>query len=320
MAENKTIVVGHLCPDTDSVVAAMVVSFYSGKIFGVKALAKRAGGLNNETKFILNLLPKMAKIALPSKISKVKTEKVILVDTTEQNQIVEGVNENNLIAIIDHHNLGGLKSAKPIYVRVEPLGCSCSILYKILAERKIKITADASFLMIAAIVSDTLFFNSPTTTEEDKKIVNELNKIAKINIKKLARDMFKAKSSLKGVKTEEIIEKDYKFYQMGKNKVGIGVWETVEPSSVNRKKTAIMDALAKKKKKDGLDHLYFGVVDILKEKTYLYLLGIEEEKLAKAVFGGKISNGAMLLEKTVSRKKQIAPLLNRALLENCLET
>ncbi|MCG2809819.1 MAG: manganese-dependent inorganic pyrophosphatase, partial [Candidatus Portnoybacteria bacterium] len=188
------------------------------------------------------------------------------------------------------------------------------VLYKILQEKKIKISENAAFLMIAAIVSDTLFFNSPTTTPEDKKIAKELNKIARINIKKLARDMFKAKSCLKGIKTEDIIEKDYKFYQMGKSKVGIGVWETVDSASVNEKKTAVMDALKKKKKKDGLDYLFFGVVDILKEETHLYLLGDREEKLAKAVFGGKVSGGTILLEKVVSRKKQIAPLLNKKLL------
>lgn len=314
MAKNKTIIIGHLCPDTDSVVAAMVAAFYSEKIFDIKALAKRTGDLNNETKFILGLLPKSVKINLPSKIDEVKTEKVILVDTTEPSQIIKGVDENNLIAIIDHHNLGGLKSTKPIYARIEPLGSSCSVLYKILQERKIKISADASFLMIAAIISDTLFFNSPTTTEEDKKIAKELNKIARINIKKLAGDMFSAKSNLRGIKIEEIIEKDYKFYQMGENKVGIGVWETVDAKGVNEKKTVIMNALEKKKKKDGLDYLFFGVVDILKENTYLYLLGAEEEKLAKTVFGGKISDGIMLLEKIVSRKKQIAPLLSKELL------
>lgn len=313
MIKNKTIVVGHTNSDADSIIAAMVVSFYSEKVFGVKATAKRAGDFNNETKFILNLLPKSAKISLPGKISEVKMENVILVDTTEPSQIIKGVNENNLLAIIDHHNLGGLKSLMPIYCRVEPLGCSCSVLYKILLEKKIKISENIAFLMIAAIVSDTLFFNSPTTTQEDKKIVKELNKIARINIKRLAKDMFKAKSSLKGIKIEDIIGGDYKFYQMGKSKVGIGVWETVDSSSVNEKKTAIMSALEKKKKKAGLDYLFFGVVDILKEKTYLYLPTLEEEKLAKTVFRGKISNGIMLLEKVVSRKKQIAPLLNREL-------
>lgn len=313
MAQNKTIVIGHTNPDTDSVVAAMLVAFYSEKVFGVKALAKRAGDFNNETKFILDLLPKSVKINLPAKMSEVKTENVILVDTTEQSQIIKGINENNLLAIIDHHNLGGLKSLAPIYSRVEPLGSSCSILYKILQEKKIKIGENAAFLMISAIISDTLFFNSPTTTEEDKKIVKDLNKIAKINLKKLAGDMFKAKSSLRGIKTENIIEADYKFYQMGKSKVGISVWETVDSLSVNEKKTALMNALEKKKKKDKLDYLFFGVVDILKEKTYFYLPTPQEEELAKIVFGGKISNSVMLLKKVVSRKKQIAPLLNKKL-------
>jgi len=313
MVKNKTIVIGHTSPDTDSIIAAMVVSFYGEKIFGVKALAKRAGDFNNETKFILDLLPRSAKINLPGKISEIKTEKVILVDTTEQSQIIKGVNENNLLAIIDHHNLGGLKSLMPIYCRVEPLGCSCSVLYKILQEKRIKINENIAFLMIAAIISDTLFFNSPTTTLEDKKIVKELNKIAKINIKKLAGDMFKAKSSLKGIKTEDIIGGDCKFYQMGGNKVSIGVWETVDSLSVNEKKASIMNALEKKKKKEKLDYLFFGVVDILKKNTHFYLISSKEEKLAKTVFNGKISDGVMLLEKVVSRKKQIAPVLNKEL-------
>ncbi|MEA2113507.1 MAG: manganese-dependent inorganic pyrophosphatase [Patescibacteria group bacterium] len=313
MAKNKTIIIGHINPDTDSIIAAMVAAFYSEKLFGVKALAKRAGDFNNETKFILSLLPKSAKICLPGKINKVKTEKVILVDTTEPSQIIAGVNENNLLAIIDHHNLGGIKSSMPIYIRIEPLGCACSVLYKILREKKIKLSENAAFLLIAAIVSDTLFFNSPTTTDEDKKIAKELNKIARLNIKKLANDMFKAKSNLDGVKTKDIIEGDYKFYQMGKSKVGIGVWETVDSSSANKKKIAIMNALRKKKNKDKLDYLFFGVVDILKKNTYLYLPAFEEEKLAKTVFNGKVNDGIMPLEKVVSRKKQIAPALNRKL-------
>ena len=190
MKQNKTIIIGHKNPDTDSIISAMIVAFYSEKIFGVKAFAKRAGEINNETKFVLSCLSKSAKIKIPQLLTKIKDEKVILVDTNEPSQIIGGVNEYNIFAIIDHHNLGGLKSIAPIYIRVEPLGCTCSILYKILKEKNVTINKNTALLMIAAIISDTLFFNSPTTTDEDKKIAKELNQIARLNLKKFSAEMF----------------------------------------------------------------------------------------------------------------------------------
>lgn len=313
MKQSKIIVIGHKNPDTDSIISAMIVAFYSEKIFGFKVVAKRAGEINNETKFVLDFLSKSTEIKTTQLLKKVENEKVILVDTTELSQIISGINENNLFAIIDHHNLGGLKSIVPIYARIEPLGCACSIIYKILKEKKINISKDAAILMISAIISDTLFFNSPTTTSEDRKIAKKLNKIAKLDLKKFSEEMFKAKSSLKGIKTEEIIEKDYKFFQMGKHKVGIGIWETVDSKSVMEKREQIFSALKNKKNKDDLDYLFFGVVDILKENIQLFLIDEKEENLTRQLFKKEIKDRIMFLPGVVSRKKQIVPQLKQKL-------
>ncbi|RLI99533.1 MAG: manganese-dependent inorganic pyrophosphatase [Candidatus Aenigmatarchaeota archaeon] len=306
------IALGHKNPDTDSIISPMIVSHYSDSLFGRHAVAKRAGELNNETKFILNYLTD-STIKLPDLLDKIRAEEVILVDTTEQTQLIEGVNENNLFAIIDHHNLGGLKSSKPVYARIEPLGCTCTILYKILKEKNLEITQEVACLLASAIISDTLFLNSPTTTDEDRTILKELNKIAELDLEEYSMEMFKAKSSLEGIETNEIIEKDYKFFEMGKSKVGIGVWETVAPETVNEKKAEILNALKNKKQKDDLDYLFFGVVDIIKENTYLYLVGDEETNLAKEIFKGNLEDNVMFAEHIVSRKKQIVPQLKEKL-------
>ncbi len=309
----KIVAIGHKNPDTDSIISAMIVSHYSRGIFGCDAEAKRAGEINNETKFILSLLPESSGIKSPELATVVGEEKVILVDTTEPNQILEGINEKNLFAIIDHHNLGGMKSSKPIYARIEPLGCSCTVLFKILKEKGIDISKDAAYLMTSAIISDTLFLNSPTTTGDDKKALDELNKIAKLNLEEHSMEMFKAKSSLEGIKIEEIIVEDYKFFEMGKSKVGIGVWETVAPESIDEKKAEILEALKDKKNQDNLDYMFFGVVDILKKNTSLYLIGDDEEVLAKEIFKGELENNEMFLKGIVSRKKQIVPALKEKL-------
>ena len=302
---NKTISIGHKNPDTDSALSAILVSRFGEKIFGLDIEAVTADSVNNETEYILNLL----KIKKPRILKKIKNEKVILVDTTEPSQIIDGLTEENLTAIIDHHNLGGLKSMKPIYARIEPLGCTGSVIYKILREKNIKIDKVSATLMIACIMADTLNFHSPTSTDEDKKIFRELNKIAKLDIKKFVKNLFAAKSSLKGISIKDIIGKDYKKFEMGKSKVGIGVWETTNPESVNLQKDKIIKALIDKKKKEKMDYMFFAVVDIIKNSSYLYVIGNKEEMLAKKIFNNKTRENIMLLKKIVSRKKQLVPVL-----------
>lgn len=305
--KNKIISIGHKNPDADSVLSAILVSRFGKKIFGSEVEAVIADSINNETKFVLNFL----KLKKPRLLKKIKNENVILVDTTEPKQIIEGLTENNLVAIIDHHNLGGLKSSKPIYTRIEPLGCTASIIYRILKEKNIKIDRASAVLMIACIVSDTLNFSSPTTTKEDKQILKELNKIAKLDIQKFVRDLFAAKSSLDGISINDIVSKDYKQFEMGKYKVGIGVWETTDPNSVNLQKDKIISALIKKKKIEKMNYMFFAAIDIIKNNSYLYIVGDKEEKLAKNVFG-IAKNSIVLSKNTVSRKKQLVPpLMNK---------
>jgi len=303
--QNKTISIGHKNPDTDSALAAILVSRFSSKIFGVEAEAVAAGNINNETKYILEKL----KVKKPRILKEIKNEKVILVDTTEPKQIIGGLTEDNLLAIIDHHNLGGLKSSKPIYSRVEPVGCAATIIYKILREKNIKIDKASAILIITCILSDTLNFNSPTATTDDKKILSELNKIAKLDIKKFVSELFSAKSSLKGISVDDIISKDYKQFDMGKFKVGIGVWETINPETVNEQKNKIMPALIEKKNLEKMDYMFFAVVDIVKNNSYLYIIGDEENVLAEKAFDNSAKNNLMFLKGVVSRKKQIAPVL-----------
>ncbi len=305
--KQKIISIGHKNPDADSVLAAVLVSRFGKEIFGVEVEAVIADEINNETKFVLDFL----KIKKPRLLKKIKNEKVIMVDTTEPNQIIDGLTEDNLLAIIDHHNLGGLKSSKPIYTRVEPIGCTGSVIYKILREKNIKIDKVSAIIMITCIISDTLNFNSPTTTSDDKKILKELNKIAKLDIQKFVSKLFFAKSSLKGISVKDITSKDYKQFEMGKYKVGIGVWETTNPGSVNLQKSKIIKALIEKKNQEKMDYMFFAVVDIIENNSYLYIIGDEENILAKDVFG--VAKDNILFSKgTVSRKKQLVPpLMNK---------
>ncbi len=302
---SKTISLGHMNPDLDSVLAAILISRFGKKIFGFDVEPTIAGDINNETKYILGLL----KISKPNIIEKITDEDVIMVDTTEPGQILPGLTDVNLAAIIDHHNLGGLKSGKPILARVEPTGCTSTVIYKILKEKNIKIDKTSAILIISCIVSDTLNLTSPTTSDDDKKAFKELNKIAKLDLKKFVKAQFEAKSSLEGIETNDIISKDYKNFNMGASKVGIGVWETAGTESINSKKNELMEALMFKKTAEKLDFIFFLIVDILKGNSVVYVVDEAEKTLAEKVFGVKAENNEIFLKGVVSRKKQVVPPL-----------
>lgn len=303
--QKKVISIGHMNPDTDSALSAILISRFAKKIFGLEIEPTIAGDANNETKYVLNLL----KIATPRRLDKISGEDVVLVDTTEPKQIITGLTDVNLLAIIDHHNLGGLKSGKPIFARIEPVGCTTTVIFKVLREKNIEIDKTSAILMIACIISDTLKFTSPTATADDKAATEELNKIAKLDIESFASELFAAKSSLEGISAKDITAKDYKNFDMGKHKVGIGVWETTNPATVNDKKKEVISALLDKKAEDKLDYIFFLIVDIVKNESTMYVISKAEKALAERVFGIKAENDFLRLKGVVSRKKQVVPLL-----------
>lgn len=305
----KVIIIGHKCPDTDSVVASLVAADYCKSVLKIDAKAYRAGELNNETKFVLQELKESA----PALIKSLKnSEGIVLVDHNEKSQISDGLNFAQVEMIIDHHKVV-LATEKPIFIRIEPLGSTSSLLAKMYQEAGKKISPKLSKLMLAGILSDTLNLTSPTTTDFDKKLVKDLNKIAKIDIKKFVQEIFAAKSSLKGISLGTLVSQDYKLFEMGKYKVGIGVWETTNPENVNKEKEKIMPLLKNKKIKEKLDYIFFFVVDIIKQSSFLYVIGEDENKLAEKVFGGEKKDNLFFLSGIVSRKKQIIPPITKEL-------
>lgn len=305
----KVIIIGHQSPDTDCTVASLIAEDYYRNVLKIDAQAKRLGELNNETEFIFKKLG----INAPALIKLVsKSESIILIDHNEKQQTINGLDFAQVEKIIDHHKVV-LSTERPIAIRTEPWGSTSSILAKMYQEADREISPKIAKLMLAGILSDTLNLTSPTTTYFDKQVVKKLNKIAKLDIKKFVQEMFAAKSSLKGISLKTLISQDYKLFEIGKYKMGIGVWETTSPQIVNEKKKKILELLKAKKAKEKPDYVLFFVVDILKQESFLYLIGEEEKKLAGKAFKGEEREGLIYLKGVVSRKKQITPLLTKEL-------
>lgn len=302
----KVYIVGHKNPDTDSVVSAIAYSELLKFTDKEKAIPTIASGINKETKYVLRRFEAKTPKTIPS-----LKKKVILVDHNEESQISENVKPEEITAIFDHHKAGCITTQEPILIHINPLGSTSTIIAGMFKSSGIKPSKKIASLLISGIISDTLYFNSPTTTDFDKKAVNYLNKIAKLNLKELSENMFKAKSDLRGISIKKIVEADYKKFNIKGKKVGVGVFETVDPKPALKRVNDIKKELVRKKNNEKLDHLIFTVIDIINKSAYFITPTSEDEQFLTKALNTKKELNYLVVPGIVSRKKQIIPALEK---------
>lgn len=301
-------VFGHLNPDTDAITAALVYANFLRRT-GQAATAYRLGEPNNETVFVLHeagaelpaLLPEQAAGAL-----------VALVDHNESAQSAKNLAELDVRYVIDHHKLGDLTTAQAPYLRFEPVGCTATILLKLHREAGLNIEPLDAKLMLSAILSDTLEFRSPTTTQADRDAVAFLAPIAGVSdVTAYAMQMFAAKSDLGDTSADKLLKMDYKVFPFGpaEAKWGVGVIETTNPAYVFGRQAELVAAMQDEKVKSGLSGILLSVVDILNETNRTLVVSGAEEKVVQEVFGAATVDGVADLGSRISRKKQIVPQL-----------
>ena len=292
------LVFGHKSPDTDSICSSISMT-YLKKALGIDAVACCLGDLRKEAEFVLNYFD----VEAPKRIDSVKEgDKCCLVDHNEFGQSVDGLDNATIVEIVDHHKLGGISTSTPLTVTIKPWGCTNTILYYMYKENNIEIPKNIAGLMLSAILSDTLIFRSPTTTEFDKTAGKALAEIAGVDCEKYGMEMFKAATSLDGYTIEEIVNMDFKAFDMGGKKVGIGQVMTLDIDAVMEKKDDFLSYI----NETDFDMLYLAVTDIIKEGSYLIYKSPDE--IVKNAFNVDAQQG-VFVEGLVSRKKQIVPNL-----------
>jgi len=311
---SKIIVIGHENPDTDNIAAAISLANLLKKE-GKEAAAYKKGVLNKESEWALNYTNLGGQIKDLSQEDSAENLEVFFVDFNEESQSPLDPAKIKLLGLIDHHKLAGnWKTEEPILFRVEPIGSSSTLVAKIYREKEVELTPELKKLLLCGIISDTLNLTSPTTTEEDKKMLAELASETGEDTNKLADSLFEAKSDLSAFTPEEIVKLDYKNFDFGTKKVGIGVVETVRPENVVKLEEQLKQELRKIKEKENLDLAYLGIVDIIKNETELFLISEKEKQVVMKSFSDiTIKGDNLILRGVVSRKKQIAPAIEKAI-------
>ncbi|WP_346877388.1 putative manganese-dependent inorganic diphosphatase [Clostridium sp. UBA5712] len=239
-------------------------------------------------------------------------KKVILVDHNEKTQSVDGLEDADILEIIDHHRIGDIQTGQPIYFRNEPVGSTSTIVANIFFENGIRPSKKVAGLLCGAIISDTLLLKSPTATIVDEIILKRLAEIASIDIEKFAQEMFKAGTSLEGKSSKELLYQDFKIFNMGNFKVGVGQITTTYMDGFTPLINDLKTVMNEKASQGKFDLIILMVTDIFKSSSLFIVCGEHKEVFSRA-FNIKLNNGTAYIDQVVSRKKQVIPPLTEVI-------
>ena len=303
------LVFGHKNPDTDTICSAIAYAELKGKL-GKDVKAVRLGEINEETKFVLDYF----KVEKPELIESVSGKEIMLVDHNERTQTADGFEEAKVLELVDHHRISNFNVDEPLYVRMEPVGCTATIILKLFKENNLLPSPTTAGLMLSAIVSDTLLFKSPTCTECDVKAGKELAEIAGVNVEEYGLEMLKAGTALGGKSESELINMDMKIFEVDGSKIGVAQVNTVNEAELLERKEKLLVEINNIIKKEGLKFFIFAITNILSNDSTGIVAGDGNAIIEKA-FNEKIDNNLIALKGIVSRKKQIIPPLTKAIQE-----
>ena len=298
---------GHKSPDTDATASAIIWAWYLNEK-GTPAKPYVLGTPNTETLFVL----KHWGFEVPDLLESVSEEdKVIIVDTNNPAELFDNINDTQIVQIIDHHKLvGGIETPAPIEFCIKPLASCASVMFTLLTESDITaMPKGIKGLMLSCVLSDTLEFRSPTTTDKDREIASILADQLDVNINEYAIKMFEAKSDVSHFSDEDLIKMDSKKYEVGGKKYRVSVLETTAPNIVLDRKDSIIKTIDDVKKDESLDEVLLFVIDILNEEATFFVPNESVKAIAENSFKTEVNSELVVLPGVVSRKKQIIPAL-----------
>ena len=246
-------------------------------------------------------------------IINLRKRRIILVDHNEATQAVEGFDQAEILEIIDHHRIGSLETSGPVYFRNQPVGCTATIVTQMYDESGVEIPQKTAGLLLAAILSDTLVFRSPTCTPLDEALAKRLAKIAGVEIDEFASEMFEAGEKLDGKTAEEVFLQDFKVFMCGDIRFGVAQGSYMTRKNLLAAEALLQPYLEEARNKQNVEDIYMLLTDVPKEESVVISDGrYASEVLADGFETQPAEDGSFTLPGVVSRKKQFIPALMTA--------
>ncbi len=311
--EGPIYVTGHKSPDSDTVCSAIAYAALLREL-GYDARPVVLGDINNETRFILE----QSGLEVPMLLEYASGCNMVLVDHSEYSQSAEGLKDANVISIIDHHGDGNVTTANQMIYDARPIGAAVTIIW--LRYRNYGIVPDQQIAraMAAGILSDTRNLRASGTTFADREAVKDLSRLAGIeDTDALFQELFKASLSYDGMNDDEIFLNDYREYEAGSKKFGIGVINSYDDEAAKEMALRMKNTLPSLHAPTGMDML-FAQISIFHDDlsiTYLVPSGEAAAEVLEAAFGDKavFDGTAFRIEPGISRKVVLVPAITNIL-------
>ena len=242
-----------------------------------------------------------------------RKRRIILVDHNEATQAVEGFDQAEILEIIDHHRIGSLETSGPVYFRNQPVGCTATIITQMYDENGVDIPPQIAGLLLAAILSDTLAFRSPTCTPVDENTAKRLAKIAGVDIEEFSTEMFEAGEKLDGKTPEEVFLQDFQVFMCGDIRFGVAQGSYMTRKNLQAAQALLQPYLEEARNKQNVEDLYMLLTDVPKEESVVICTGrYAAEVLSNGFESRPAADGSWTLPGVVSRKKQFIPAMMSA--------
>ena len=236
--------------------------------------------------------------------------RVILVDHAEQAQSVPGIDHAEIVEILDHHHIGSIETRVPVTATFDPVGSTATLVVERFRQNGLEPAHSTATALLAAVLSDTVILNSPTTTERDHSVVHYLERVLACDAREFGREMFEATADVSEVSGEEIISRDAKEYHVsGGQTICIAQIEVVGRGLLERK-GELLEALRRAREDKRLQLYALMITDVMTKGTDLLVAG--DTAAVARTFGARPEDSVIELPGVMSRKKEVAPKLLQA--------
>ena len=206
-------------------------------------------------------------------IINLRKRRIILVGPQRGHPGVEGFEQAEILEIIDHHRIGSLETSGPVYFRNQPVGCTATIVTQMYDEQGVEIRPQIAGLMLAAILSDTLMFRSPTCTPLDEKTAQRLAAIAGVDVEEFAAEMFEAGEKLDGKTPEEVFLQDFKVFMCGDLRFGVAQGSYMTHKNLQAAQNLLMPYLEEARRKQNVEDLYMMLTEVPRKESVVICTG-----------------------------------------------
>ncbi len=302
--KEKIYIVGHKKPDLDAIASAVGYEAFKHALGHMKYEAIRCDRVNELTKWVF----KKYDVHLPRLVEDFCGMNLVLVDHTFVESRPNGWEKTNILEVIDHHDVK-LEDIIPKSITIRPCGSTCSLITEMFFKSKITVPKNIAYILLSAILDDSLGLKSPTTIKLDRDMVDWLNKICKIeDLWEYSKKLFKIKDIWHRLTPRRIIEEDLRYTEINGNWVSISQVEHVNNEKLPEDE--LIEELKRINKEEKFSTRLVMLTNPLESSCTLLVVGKDIEKLEREL-NKEIINNRVYLEGIVSRKKQVLPLLER---------